>query len=188
MAQYDPIRNRPVRIRWAGWETDTYRLQDAGWRLSAAQNPYLGCMQLAIDHPGCHVQGLTDIVEDVRRLTLGAEPTYQAKLRYVGGPLRVYPDRLLDSVWGAIDCTPTYDPTPPNSLSDLCHFAPSGLVRSKSIIMPDERSVEELLAAILRKQEGAKMAYYREEVARDTPREEVFHAQIITLGQKSRAA
>lgn len=34
------ILSRPIRVFWAGWETDTFKLQQSGWKIAVKQDMY----------------------------------------------------------------------------------------------------------------------------------------------------
>lgn len=55
------LLNRPVRVQWAGWETDTYQLGCAGWEISAQQDIHYNSMRIAINHPTIRVQGISNV-------------------------------------------------------------------------------------------------------------------------------
>lgn len=54
------ILSRPVKLRWAGWETDTLMLQNHGWQISADQDTFNRSMQLALNHPRFGIQAITE--------------------------------------------------------------------------------------------------------------------------------
>ncbi len=49
------ILSRPLRVHWAGWETDTYRLQRSGWKISAMQDVRGNRLQMAFRHNGAGI-------------------------------------------------------------------------------------------------------------------------------------
>ena len=51
--------NQPVKLWWAGWETDTLKLGREGWQISAHQDIRHDQMQIAIKHPKANIQGIT---------------------------------------------------------------------------------------------------------------------------------
>jgi hypothetical protein len=66
------ILSQPVRLNWLGWETDTLRLQQAGWRLSAQQDISWGRMRIAMEHEHAHMGGITGGVDfDYQRVMYG---------------------------------------------------------------------------------------------------------------------
>jgi hypothetical protein len=48
-----------LRLHWAGWETNTARLQQAGWQLSAEQDFYGNRMRIALRHEGMNLMAMT---------------------------------------------------------------------------------------------------------------------------------
>lgn len=47
---------------WAGWESDTYRLQEAGWQLSAEQDITSLRCRFAFKHPNFRIYGLSNLI------------------------------------------------------------------------------------------------------------------------------
>lgn len=177
----DPLLSRPVRLHWAGWETDTYRLQKAGWDLSAAQGVREGSMRLAMRHEGVRVRGISETQGwDYMREQYGrdAMPSIRADLASdffvtILEPL---------SAFMPIDAQP--QPRPfgvATHFEDFAHFAPA-LSRSREIILPEE-TVPELLERILMLQQPARTERIRREVRDERERFPIhkIHAQIISL-------
>lgn len=70
------VLSPPIKVYWAGWESDTRRLGDAGWRISAKHEPYDGGVTIAINHPEGNVYGISQRI-DYRRM-----PTMYQLTRY----------------------------------------------------------------------------------------------------------
>lgn len=60
------IRSKPVRVRWAGWESDTYTLQRNGWTIKAEQHVYDRSMSIAIKHRDFDAYGVSDTIRPDR--------------------------------------------------------------------------------------------------------------------------
>lgn len=54
------ILSRPVNIRWAGWETDTVKLQRNGWRLAVEFDPCDQRYRLLMNHEQLQLTAITD--------------------------------------------------------------------------------------------------------------------------------
>ena len=54
------ILSRPIGIRWAGWETDTQRLQRAGWRLAVEADVMHERYWLMMNHEQMRMTAMTD--------------------------------------------------------------------------------------------------------------------------------
>lgn len=176
------ILSRPVKLHWAGWETDTHRLQQAGWQLSAEQDICRQSMRLAIQHERYGARGMSEIAEHrYRSLDPYDRAPFETSLN-----MRMGRDVLLQNFgatdFQAIDAQPQFTSEAPRRLEDFAHFAPQ-LTRTAQLLVPEE-SVDELLARILEKQQAAKTAYFREQVAREGAHalpQHRFAAQIIAF-------
>ena len=186
---YPRILSRPVPIHWAGWETDTYRLQRAGWQLSARQDIQGHRLQLAFRRGQSRGLGgweaITEIIPwDYQRMMDARIASYDLP------PLRVshaIGDQVLVHMtgpvsvdgWGPIDAEPRLSTGKITRLEDFAHFA-GPLIRTNEIIVPEE-SVPELLERILKMQQPARTDRIREELRGERRPEQRFHAQIISL-------
>jgi hypothetical protein len=65
MANSVKIDSYPIKIRFAGWESDTYTLQRAGWQIAANQipEPWNGgtSTQLVLRHEGAKLHAITNV-------------------------------------------------------------------------------------------------------------------------------
>lgn len=182
----------PLKCFWAGWETDTLRLQQNGWQLSAEQDVYYNRLRIAINHREMHIQGLSDFIDlNFHTFRLGDLAKYNPyQFANMLGPINFQlANRLLLNIqshvplnFSPIDAYPQMASFEPKSLEDLVYFAPN-LMRTQELIIP-EKSVIDLLDEIIKKQDPAKKAYFEQQVKEDrfnaAPRHKV-HAQIISL-------
>lgn len=183
------LLSRPLRVHFAGWQSDTYRLQQQGWQLSAHQDIPRNWMQVAFQHQELGIQGLS---AGIPFEYLHHEPGY---LDAIVLPVRMMARKVhIESVMGdlgvshfkAIDATPQLLTRERRSLEDYVHFAPA-LVRTQEIIVPNE-NVDELLERILKLQQPAKTERARKAVREEQegqlldpkPRTQ-FHAQILSF-------
>jgi hypothetical protein len=167
----------PVPIRWAGFETDTYKLQQAGWSISAAQNVHNYTMQLAICHKDGGMRGLSmELPWDyMRDLDWHSSKFPVIHMRMISE--KVYIERLMGAAdnfdyFAPIDAAPRMMEWERKSLEDFVHFAP---LKAKGILLP-EASIPDLMEQILKLQQPMREA----EIMRGlkTP---IMHAQLMSL-------
>ena len=53
------LLSQPVRVYWAGWESDTFRLQEAGWQLAVEFEPYRQQYRLLLHNEQMKLTGIT---------------------------------------------------------------------------------------------------------------------------------
>lgn len=178
------ILSRPLRVHWAGWETDTYRLQKCGWKLSAYQDVRGNRLQMALRHDGAGIEGITQVLDyryeqalDLRERGYVDGVVLNVQ-RMLGETVMVRCEGEM-GVWSPIDAEPRYTTSRIERLEDLAHFA-GLLIRTNEIIVPEE-SVPELLERILKLQQPGRIDRIREELRGEKRPEQKFHAQIISL-------
>lgn len=152
------ILSQPLKIHWAGWETDTYRLQSQGWEISAEQFIDRRSMRLALRHREIGFRGMTNelnfdyfMMADHRNY----DPSYLNSVRF---NCRLASDyRIQDMSMGnefcfqPIDARPAYINYETKSIDDFAHFRPINL-NAKEIFLK-EASMGEILEIALQKQE-----------------------------------
>lgn len=186
------IASQPWKIHFAGWETDTFRLQQAGWQLSAIQSHAYNGIQIGFEHPQYRVRGLTRPVD-----------TYRARSRMSQyGSMFLDQEMIQTEAYLASDFTmmatsvapfSAYEPIDAQPqlirvnelMSKNMVFAPN-LARTQELIVP-EQSVDDLLSMIIDKQAASRAELIRKRVREHggdvdfTPRTHV-HAQIVSIG------
>ena len=187
------LLSRPVKLHWAGWETNTYRLQQAGWSLSAEEDIRDMRMRLALRHEGHRIYGLTAGVDfDFMGARYNAMDMVRATeamtipVQHMASRLTVQSYEHGGFNFRPIDATPQFLERRIQSIEDFAHFA-TPLARTQEIILPEE-SVPELLERILKLQQPARTDRLREQLRADrdglrldaTPRQK-FHAQILSI-------
>lgn len=192
MRHEDRILSRPVRLHWAGWETNTLRLQQAGWQLSAEQDIASDSMRLAIRHEASRVYGLTARVpwhymHELDRF----QGVPDLPIQHIASRYEIVTHEMpsLNAGFRPIDAMPQFTQARRVSLDDFAHFA-APLARTEQIIVPDE-DVTALMDRILKLQDPARMERVREEVRRShepglhfsAQRRQAVHAQIISFPQ-----
>lgn len=182
------LLSRPVELHWAGWHTDTYRLQQAGWSLSAHENVHNMTMQMALRNERAGIYGVTGEVRWDYFANTGHEHSRAASLPVL--PVKLM-SRNVDVLhyggalpeFAAIDAQPQISTRTRVRLEDFAHFAPAHS-RTQQIIVPED-TVDDLMARILEMQHGPRIERIREEIAEGerihfTDRQK-FHAQIVSI-------
>jgi hypothetical protein len=181
------ILSRPLRLLWAGWETNTARLQQAGWVLSAEQDVYQDRMRIAMRHQGMNLMAMTprfdfryqEGAQDYRYLQEFPMQVVHA----MGREVFVQEHGTMDWMFKDIDAQPTISHSKITKLEDLAHFA-APLVRCNEIIIPEE-SVSTLMERILTLQQPARTERLKEQLR--SPEglaaipQQKFHAQILSI-------
>lgn len=187
----DPILSRPYPVYWAGWETTTARLQQAGWSLSVEQDISRDEMRLALRHDGCRLYALSARVPYLHFLgdaALDLRARHPFVIQMVSSDITV---RIMDdlSAFAPIDAKPQYTESVEKSIEDFSIFA-APLVRTQELIV-DPNDVQALLDRIKAvqapqqasiRQRNRTRAYEHGAVDR-----QVFHAQIISLAERAAA-
>lgn len=187
MDRRHPILSSPIRLHWAGWETDTQRLQQAGWQLSANERVEYDEFELAFKHEqaGCYGYSqsvpfryldMHDRTAALRSLSLDVQLTNR---------LHSQLHNVDFSHFNPIDAKAQYTEQPILNIEDYNIFAPA-LVTTKELVF-DESSVSDLMEVILDKQDPARQKYYEDQVRERRTKGGVivpqrnFQAQIISL-------
>jgi len=178
--------SRPIRLHWAGWETDTYRLQQAGWSLSADQDIMSFRMRIAMRHEAAQMRAISAPVDfDFHRNF--SDPRYLDHIvlpvQALGRDVSIHMHGAVEWKFQPIDAQPQFIERKVSRLDDLVHFAPS-LARTQEIILPED-SVPDLLERIRKLQEPARierlkqsLAVNREGMSLDAYPRQKFHAQM----------
>ncbi len=156
-SNFPRLMNQPIKVLWAGFETDTLRLQRAGWQLAAEENVERYSIRIAMKHPELKLYGITcefrrDSLED----DLYRQNTNMIlNMQYIGHDIK---EMSMTNRYGFEDFQPInaepvygmYDSPTSRSIDDFKLFKP--LDKEKEIIVPSE-SVAELLDRIHKLQE-----------------------------------
>lgn len=162
--------SQPLRLRWMGWEANTYDLQQHGWELSAQEDVSRRAMSIAIRNQRVGFRGLTDSLDwdywyqmerntgrfqDPRSL-----PCFSCHL---GSDIIVNHSGVSanDAVeFRPIDARPMYKEITKMSIDDLAHFRP--IEKPKDEIFLREASLDEIMKMALSKQEPRQEQIRRE--------------------------
>lgn len=183
------LLSRQMRVQWAGWESDTFRLQQAGWSLSADQDIVCNQMRLAMRHEGAQMRAISAAIDydyyhhaiDGRQFNSMCVPFHT-----MGRDVMIHEHGRVDWNFKPIDAMPQFTERRISRLDDVVHFAPS-LARTNEIILPED-SVPKLLERIRELQEPARVERLKRELNADRegmlldaqPRQK-FHAQIVSI-------
>jgi hypothetical protein len=176
------LASRPMRLHFAGWETDTYRLQQNGWQLSAIQDPYYDAMQIGFQHQEYRMRGIT---HKIRR-------EYDPFLynHMIEAPCHLASDFISHTAsiapfdkFQPIDAEPQFMEMR-QRMSENMMFAPN-LARTQEIIVP-EQSVDQLLDMMLNQQAANRAELIRKRVRQqgeliDFNQRTNVHAQIVSI-------
>ncbi len=188
--------SRPLQVEWAGWRTDTYKLQGAGWSLSAHQDFAENRMRLAMEHKALQMRAISHHI-DFRFMDAFVEGyrhdeylrSIVIPMHVVGREVHIHEQGTVDwNVFQPIDATPTFVQHKIGRIQDMVHFAPAQ-VRTKELIVPQE-NVDELMNRILELQNPARMERLKEAVrnegttaqgVQEALGKQKFEAQIISI-------
>lgn len=152
--------NQPVRLCWAGWETDTFKLQNAGWQISAEQDFHYNGIRIAINHPKADVQGITLIENfDYREVIDGNNLRHailpvMLRFEIMGKTIHIKQMNSPDVRFGPIDATPhLMTDYKIHSLEDLAHFQSVGYEKARHEVFLHEANINQILEMALQRQE-----------------------------------
>jgi hypothetical protein len=141
--------NPPVRINFAGFQSDTYTLQRNGWQISVEELHETFQMRIAIKHPGFGVYGITAGVDFDMSRQEGMLDPLELPIMALHHNIRVQPPIALEhdmmKGFNPVDARPQVVMKEPMHIDDLMIFRP--LKKESEIIIP-QQSVSELLAKI----------------------------------------
>ena len=169
--------SQPVRIYWAGWETDTYRLQAEGWEISAQEDIQRRKMNIALRHADSGMRGFCEGMDwdyfrnmerqqqmgmmDSRNL-----PTFHAQL--ASDIIVNHPGAMMseDIPYHAIDARPMMQNLnmEGKSVDSFAHFR--RIEKPSDEIYLRKASMAEILEMALQKQEP-KQEEIRQQMVRD---------------------
>jgi len=166
MAGYSDMRSRilsaPLQIHWAGWNTDSHRLQQNGWQLSADQNVMNNTMRIAIHHPEGNIVGMTEVSEFDYQRYVCDELHHKPFPIDVGMRIR---HSICEKVhvqgmnggfphFNPIDATPRMMDMEVRELKDLAHFQEVQVAKNEVFLK--EASMDQILEMALNKQEPSQ--------------------------------
>lgn len=182
-----------MKVYWAGWQSDTHRLQREGWQLSADQDIRMQAIRIAMKHEGLRCVAVSQMLEDFRYE--GYARDYSASempplvIQFFACRLEVVQMPRLECMnFSAIDAAPQFlSKRTIHSYEDLKWFA-APLVETKELIV-DPAKIGDILAQIAQAQVPEQEAIRKRAALRAnregmelsaSPRRE-FHAQVLSI-------
>jgi len=163
------ILSQPLRLRWMGWESNTYELQNNGWELSANQDIQNNKMTIAIRHKELKVRGLSDYIDFDFFRQNSYYDTSTTDQRYPIFGCRLASDLIIqihDNThaydFNPIDARPMYQKIESKSLDNIAHFRT--LEKTDNEIYLEPASMNDILNMAL---------------ARQAPRQEQIRKQMV---------
>jgi hypothetical protein len=186
------IQSRPHEIHFAGWRSNTFALQQAGWEFTAQQHIEYDGIGLAFRHPQLGLRGVTNVLpsmfyEELRHDDRGAIFNVawmtDAQVR-----VREYqmPEFITHGQMEPVDMRPQIVEV--KDFDDMVRFAGVTLVRTNEIIV-DPDDVSAMMDRILELQQPERrerlMRIAKENRQPGTRIQEVpkqhFHAQLVSI-------
>lgn len=174
-------------VRFLGFESNTFRLQQEGWALAAEQDFERGTINLALHHQGAglYMLGREQGFNYHRAVGLALHRDQHALVFDIvrcSTKISITEVSYRPPMWEAIDATPCFVDTPIRSMSDMGIFN-KPMVRTEEILI-EPSSVAECLDLIRRLQVPDLAEIRKRNARRDSAeiaRRETFHAQILSL-------
>ena len=189
------VLSEPAEVWWAGFCSDTYRLQQEGWQIAADEDIMRDSIRLLLKH------------RDMKLYAMTAAERYRFREQYMHPPRLVFQvvqaaphfqvqrvDRVDFAAFREIDAKPQVLHSPViKSIEDFRIFA-TPLVRTEEIIV-EPQTVSAMLEQIrklqapeqVRIREQQRLAERRDEGVTDAAPQTRFHAQIISLAERRAA-
>lgn len=185
------VLSSPVELEWAGWRSDTHRLQQAGWEISVDQDIRMRGVQIAIRHKDFQIYGISSMLDlDYFRIAgdmQGFPRGLVLPIHYMASRITMQVPFGIGDGMMPIDATPQFITQEYRDLEDYRIFA-TPLARTDEIIV-DPNDVSKLLDMIrevqLPEQEEIrarnKLRESREGQYIDAIPRQQFHAQILSI-------
>ena len=174
--------NRPIKLWWGGWETDTFKLGSEGWQISAEQDVARRKIRIAINHPEACVQGITEMedfaYEQLMRNDMFSGITIPVMLRFQTMSREIYVNTMGSSEFSMspVDFRPQIIENRICSLQDYANFQTIVEVPKTEVYL-SEANLNQILEMALQKQEP-EQERIRQEILR---REEIRNLRLGTL-------
>jgi len=186
------ILSKPMPVRWAGFESNTFRLQQAGWEFTAEQCFERMATRLMMRHKQFGMYGCTDTVDTdffASQHSDHWQAVYFPVQWMTGGTCQVM--RITDnfSAMQPVDMQPSFVDTEKWESIEECVMFGAPLVRTNEIIV-DPDDVAAMMERILTLQKPGAQAHYEEklremqrpgQLVKDLRPQQNFHAQVISL-------
>lgn len=183
--------SRPRPVYWAGWESNTHRLQQAGWQFAAEEDFTDFRTRIIMRHEPLRMHAISEFQETdfirAREDMRYAREGMPFHVNYMASHFQVMLNGGFDpGAFRPVDMQPQIVTAREiKDIEDLSLFA-APMARTNEVIV-DPHSVPELMNRILELQEPGRQEYFRQKAAemrRDRekfqPRQQ-FHAQVLSL-------
>lgn len=153
----------PIRVRFQGWESDTYTLQQAGWRVAMEKDIHRMMIRFIFANEYLQLAGMSeefylrDFMDDPYRCVI--------HVSHIGrlGIVRQHDSPPLTESWNEVDCTPRYSEWIERDIFETGLFPAK---RAEDVYVEKaDMSVIELLEKIKQKQQP-KQDEIRQRIAR----------------------
>ena len=147
------LKNQPIKLLWAGWQTDTYTLGKFGWSISVEQNQIEATFQLALRHKQLNIHGISDRISFEYEGILRGKPGPVINMRLANDFLVNITNPVGLEAFEPIDTIPAYiSEFKVQRMSDLNIFqALSKRIEKEVYLKPD--SMSEILNMALAQQD-----------------------------------
>lgn len=199
MARSDSSRivSYPHHVIWAGWETTTPRLQQAGWQIAAEQDFVRDGIRLVMRHEQMQCTAITNVVgfyQQAMNMSYGRPDVhydprltfYVVRMAQLGGlAIEVDPHHSPD--FSLVDAQMQMTRREIKNIEDMGIFAVP-LVRTQELIV-EESEVSAILAKLIEAQkpeqerirDRKRLRESREGLMLDAEPQMKFHAQILSI-------
>lgn len=160
------ILSRPMKLIWAGWETDTLKLQQAGWELSAQQDYAMDMLRIAMRHKHLNVVGMSNGIDyrQVVHAPLNTAPFYDAVNLGISYRIEQQCLNFSPEAFNPIDATPRMTDRTIHHLEELQIF--KTVNQDAKEIYLSEASMSDILNVALSKQDD-RQAEIRQRMIKD---------------------
>ncbi len=187
MAHLPASQGIPIPVRWAGWESDTYRLGRCGWDVAMEENFAHDELHVLLHHRQFRISGL-GTCRDYRNLIYGRDackrPMHPIEIQTMAteGQFRVMGDVMPLSDYRWRDTMPSHIICEDFELHTLPLFAELAKPRAEELIV-EPADVSAMLEQIKRMQSPRMQEIRAAEARRERDQSSVrhFHASIISF-------
>lgn len=150
------ILSRPIKVHWAGWESNTLRMQQAGWKIAIRHDYYNGRYDFVFSHEQAKMSGMVSgmqirqILTDIQNGGQYAESIF-IDIQHMANNLEVYRVNAHGDFFAdfqMIDATPRMVTGRIDSLRDSSVFAYAVHQAEEVVIDQADMTVVDHLKAI----------------------------------------
>lgn len=151
------VLSRPVRVRWAGWQTNTLDLQQNGWQLAVDFDHHRSRYKLCLTHRALQLWALSDwagvppVYADANYFS---DERYEFNVVHIGKSINIQVHENSPLSFCEIDATPVFSTKAITRLEDLNIFSAPKTRTEEILVSRADMSVVEHLEAIKALQSG----------------------------------